>query len=278
MTHALRVVVDDLYIYPVKSCAPVRVETLSCDEDGRVVGDREWVVVDDQSSVVWQGSHPGLALIHPQLQNGSLSLPGPAGDLAVAEQGTGSRRRQVQLWNDISKQHEIYDGTDGGDAVASLLWRTVGSKLSLVRLDRRALRREGANRLHVISERSYDEFAATLGPTNQSLAALGRFRPNMVVTGCGESLLPFIEEQFTRLEWTVGTELNGLCVSGLCVRCIVPNVDPATGEVDERALDTISRLSAQRYPGEPISFGIYAHSPGPCTLARGDVLDARLAF
>ncbi|MEO7107683.1 MAG: MOSC N-terminal beta barrel domain-containing protein [Rhodoferax sp.] len=58
---ALHVIVESLYIYPVKSCAGLQVEYLQFTDEGLVKDDRGWVVVNDTAEVVWQGSHPQLA-------------------------------------------------------------------------------------------------------------------------------------------------------------------------------------------------------------------------
>jgi uncharacterized protein len=278
MNTAIEVVVDDLYIHPIKSCAPVRVDSLAFDQGGLVLGDREWVIVDEQSNVVWQGSHARLALVHPTLHDGVLTLRNPEGDQVVIDQGADRRPRQVRIWNDITKQHVEYSGTDGGNAAAAFLQRTVGDRLHLVRLGHDALRREGSNRVHVVSRESYNEFASTLALNDAPVASIARFRPNVVITGLRESLVPFIEEQFAKLEWSSGMTSICLVVGDLCVRCVVPNVDPATGRVDASVSEAVSVLSAQRYPGQPTYFGIYAHSAAAGTLARGTVLTAALAF
>lgn len=278
MENFVNLTASELYLYPVKSCAPVRVDSLVFDQEGLVVGDREWVIVDAQSGMVWQGSHPKLALVRPQLHDGILTLHSPDGEQADVEMHPGSASQQIRTWNDVAKKDEFHSGVDGGDSVAAFLQRTVGAQLRLVRLSKEALRREGTNTVHVVSRSSYQEFLDALAPAEKSVASVMRFRPNIVVTGSDESLMPFLEEQFTELEWGSGASSARLTVGALCVRCIVPNVDPATGLVDESVLGVVSTLSAQRHPGHPTYFGIYARSTGPGTLVQGTELAAKLAF
>lgn len=278
MTNTIRVVVEALYLYPVKSCAPMSVQSLDFDEEGRLAGDREWAVVDESSNVVWQGSHHGLALVHPEFQEGRSVLRSSKGGCVQFERNAIRTPRDVYIWNDVAKHNEVFAATDAGDDVAAFLETTVGARLRLVNLGRGAQRREGTNRVHIVSRTSYEELAADLPRTAQLPENILRFRPNIVVSGWSEPLVPFIEEHFTQFAWTASERSASLCVDELCIRCVVPNVDPATGGEDTRVLEVVGQHSAARYPGKPIYFGLYATSKGPCRLSRGAVLEASLAI
>jgi uncharacterized protein len=276
MTNTIRVVADALYIYPVKSCAPMRVESLTFDEEGLLVGDREWAIVDENSSVVWQGSHPRLALVHPEFQMDKSALRNSRGNYVQFDREAMRAQRSVSIWNDVAKQNDFFTASDAGNEVAAFLEDTVGARLRLVRLSREGQRREGSRRIHILSRTSFDELAVDLPRAAQPSEQIMRFRPNIVVTGEREPLVPFLEEQFTKLEWSGGT--TALEVGEKCIRCVVPNVDPATGSEDDRVLEVVHKHSAARYPGEPIYFGLYATSRGASTLNRGAVLEASLAI
>ena len=278
MTNTIQVVVEDLYIYTVKSCAPVRVESLAFDESGRIVGDREWVVVDENSNVVWQGSHPRLALVHPDFQDGHATLRNSDGDCVQIERLARPTAQDIHIWNDATKQNDSFGATDAGEEVAAFLKHTVGAPLRLMLLGRDGQHRSGSNRVHLISRASFEELACDLPQAAQRLESLQRFRPNIVFATWCEPLVPFIEDHFTKLEWSMGTTTSSLVVGELCIRCVVPNVDPATGTEDARVLEVVSNHSAARHPGRPIYFGLYATSKGPNTLTRGTVLHASLAF
>jgi uncharacterized protein len=278
MPNTIRVVADALYIYPVKSCGAVCADSLTFDEVGALVGDREWAIVDESASVVWQGSHPRLALIHPEIQTDHVVLR--AADGKCTKLGLDAMRtlRGVQIWNEAKKQNDVFAAIDAGDEAAAFLETVTGAKLRLVRLGREAQRRQGVNRVHIASCTSFNELAVDLPQTTQLPENLARFRPNVVVTGLGDALMPFMEEQFTRLQWATGSTTAALEVDGLCVRCVVPNVDQATAAVDPIVLEVVSRHSAARYPGGPIYFGIYARPMAPCILKRGTALEVNLAI
>jgi uncharacterized protein len=254
------------------------VESLAFDEDGLLIGDREWAVVEENSSIAWQGSHPRLALVHPEFQEGHPTVRNGKGDHVQFETAAMCTRREVYVWNDTAKRNDVFTAIDAGDEVAAFLANTVGAKLRLVLLGREARRRDGSNRVHIVSPTSFNELAAELPLTAQAPQNIMRFRPNIVVTGWSEPLLPFIEEQFTKLEWNAGKTMAELRIGDRCIRCVVPNVDPTTGGEDARVLEVLSKHSAARYPGEPIYFGLYATAKGPCTLKRGAVLEASLTI
>lgn len=278
MNSLVSLVAQELYRYPIKACGPERVDFLEFDADGLLRGDREWVVTDEHASVVWQGSHPRLALIRPMLRNGTLTLLNDGGEQLDVEATDGCGSDSVRIWNDAAKCQEIHEGWDAGDTAARFLQRTAGPDLRLVRLGRKALQRSGLNPVHLAAEDSVIEFLATLAPAQRHLGNALRFRPNVLVQGLGGSLVPFLEDQFTRLEWSSPEYRGGLEVTGRCVRCIVPNVDPVTGLMDGNVLDAVSKMSAQRYPAQPTYFGVYARPVGPGVLSRGDVMTGTIAF
>lgn len=279
MSNTIQVIAHALYTYPVKACAPCPVDRLDFDAEGLLLGDREWAVVDAHSSVIWQGSHPRLTLVMPEFNGGVLSLRNPDGQRVEIHRVPDRRPCQVVIWNDRTKQNDVFAATDEGAAAAEFLWRTVGARgLRLFRLGRQALRRDGLNAVHIVSSAAVAEFNEELTKTGHPPASLERFRPNVVIDGEPQPLLAFVEVHFTALDWTHEAQGSSLVVSDLCVRCIVPNVDPASASVDERVLQTISSLSAQRHPGKPVYFGIYAKPTAAASLLRGTVLKAHLAF
>ncbi len=278
MLDTLAVVVESLYIYPVKACAPMPVAQIDFNDSGRLMGDREWAVIDDQGCVTWQGSHPRLALVRPTTIKGALQLKSTTSDWLDVQNAPDQHACQVHIWDDTDKKNLTFAATDAGDAAAAFLTHTVGAPLRLVRLGEAAMLRSGVNRLHVVSSASQAELCAELAAAHVAPASIERLRPNMVITGAQEALPPFIEDHFTQLEWPHDAPSWCMSMDALCVRCIVPNVDPATGTADALMLETLVRMSAARHPGKPVCFGIYVRASGSASLARGTVLRARVGF
>lgn len=281
MTDVLPATVDALYIYPVKACAGQRVPRLKFSDQGPIEGDREWVVVNGDAEVVWQGSHPRLALVHPHAEPGLLYLSGPEGHaLTIPNPPPPSGACQAKIWNDSLQQNETFDGTDAGDAAASLLQQVTGAALRLVRLHTTGRMRDTVNHCHIASASSLAELNTTQAQQGLPAAAIERFRPNIVIACAPSSVLdPFVEEYCTHMRWHDAGHMAELAVQAEpCIRCIVPNVDPRTAAVSAQPLETVTRLSAQRHPGKPVYFGIYANAQRAATLHEGVQVELALNF
>jgi uncharacterized protein YcbX len=260
-----------LWRYPVKSCAGEAVGTLQLDADGWPVGDRGWGIVDAGGELTWMGAHPRLALVHarvvgPDLElqalGRSLTVPGDAGDAL-----------EVRGWNGERQAFDVLQVWDAGEDAAALLKATTGERLRLVRLSIEAQRRPILNALHVVSEGSLQSWQEALAQPLNGLAQ--RARPNVLLSAeDGGELPPFIEDIMT--EARVGA--LALSRTSACVRCVMPTVDPATGEPQPFALDALTRLSAERAPGEPVQFGVYARGNGAGALCVGDRVELSLNF
>ena len=88
--------------------------------------------------------------------------------------------------------------------------------------------------------------------------AMQRFRPNLVVTGCGA----FAEDGW---KWLRIGEMT-LRVVKPCSRCIITTIDPATAERGEEPLQTLSEYRRQ---GNKVYFGQNLLHDGTGQLAVG---------
>ncbi len=258
-----------LVLYPIKACAGVPVAEIVLDARGGGAGDREWAIVDADGAVTWQGAHPRLALVHPRVARAGLRLGSPGvDDIAVPDVLAPCR---VKIWNDLGARHDSFDAADAGDAVAAWLQGVVGAPLRLVRLGEAALAREGTNALHLVFTPSVAALEAHWGATDPR-----RFRANVILEIAGGDGNEFIEESLEALEWH-GEAATRLEITAPCVRCVVPNVDPASARVDDSFGDALARLSQQRRPGATV-FGIYARGAAGARLRVGDAAKMVLAF
>jgi uncharacterized protein YcbX len=276
MHDAIEVGVQSLHLYPVKSCAGVRVDRLRFDDKGGLVGDREWAVVDAMSELVWQGSHPRLALVVPGFDGATLTLGSAAADHQVRPVAAVDPC-EVRIWNAGTARHDTFSARDGGDAAADFLSKIVGAPLRLVHLGARAQQRQDASPVHVVSTSSMAELNETLARHALPAAAVERLRPNVVIAGAHESLLPFLEEHVTEMRWASDQGVGSLRAFQPCISCIVPNVD-ATGVPADGVLEAMTRLSAQRHPGHPVCFGVYARPGGVSTLRAGALIEATVVL
>lgn len=260
-----------LWRYPVKSCAGEAVDALQLDDDGWPEGDRGWGIVDASGELTWMGAHPRLALVHARLAADGLELEAQGRTLRVPL--ARGEAVSVRGWNGERQDFDTLQAWDAGDDAAALLRATTGERLRLVRLSPEAQRRPVLNALHVVGDGSLQAWGDALAKPLAGLAQ--RVRPNLLLRGDDGGPLPaFIEDLLT--EARVGALT--LSRTGACVRCVMTTVDPSTGEPQPRALEALTRLSAERAPGAPVQFGVYARGSGAGTLRVGDRVELSLAF
>lgn len=263
--------VAGLWRYPVKSCAGEAVDRLQLDADGWPVADRGWGIVDAGGELTWMGAHPRLALVHARLVGSDLELRAEGRSLTVS--GEGGDALDVRGWNGERQDFDVLQVWDAGDDAAALLKATTGERLRLVRLSMEAQRRPILNALHIVGEGSLQSWQDALvqplsGPTQ-------RARPNLLLSAeDGGDLPPFIEDIL------VEARIGALTLkrTTVCVRCVVPTVDPVSGETQPFVLDALTQLSAERAPGAPVQFGVYARGNGAGVLHVGDRVELTLNF
>jgi uncharacterized protein len=278
MGDAMQVIVDSLHIYPIKSCAGMRVAHLRFTGEGLIADDRGWVVVNKDSEVVWQGSHPKLALVKPVILPDTLRLTAVGHQHIDIALYPAKPTCQIKIWNDKTKMNDVLDGVDGGDQAAAFLQAVTSANLRLVRLSAIAALRNTVNRCHIVSTSSINELNIALKNRGSPAVDIYRFRPNVVVSSLDETLGPFLEEAVTELCWADEGGEGKLSTTELCIRCVVPNVDPVTADVSEETLQTVTTLSAARHQGKPVYFGTYANTMQASVLREGTVLEAVLNF
>ena len=260
-----------LWRYPVKSCAGEAVDTLQLDADGWPVGDRGWGIVDAHGELTWMGAHPRLALVHARLVGPDLELRALSHSLTVP--GDGGDAIDARGWNGERQDFDILEVWDAGEDAAALLKATTGEPLRLVRLSLEAQRRPILNALHIVGNGSLQSWQEALAQPLSGLTQ--RSRPNVLLRAeDGGELPPFIEDLMT--EAHIGTLT--LCRTSVCVRCVAPTVDPSTGEPQPVALEALNQLSAERAPGAPVQFGVYARGSGAGALHVGDRVELMLNF
>jgi uncharacterized protein YcbX len=269
----LAVEVEALFVHPVKACAGVAMGSLAFDASGGVVGDREWAVMDAEGAITWQGAVPRLALVRPVPVPGGLRLEAPGLPACIVAADEGSDR-EVRLWSDSAQRHEVFGARAAAREVNAWLSQAAGADVKLVRLGPEALGRDGLNPVHVVSRASVEAINERLAAQDIAALSVQRFRPNVVIRGPG--LEAFDEDHLQRLRWP-GLGLS-MQVTAPCIRCLVLNVDPQTAGMSDAPLQAVAELAAQRQPGGPAKFGVYARASGRGRLSLGDRGVAQLAF
>jgi uncharacterized protein YcbX len=258
----LRVTLDSIHVYPVKSCAGTSPARALLAETGRDL-DREWVVVDAAGRVVSQRELPRMALVQTTLKGNELVLRAP-GMLAVhVAVDRVEERTEVEVWNDRVPAYDM------GALCAQWFSDFLGRRLRLVRFDPEAPRRAdprwtGAIAADVAFQDGYPLLVAStasLAEVNRRLAAAGRapvtlerFRPNLVLSGLeahGEDHLD--EIVFRAVEGPVRLKLVKPCT-----RCPIPDVDPASGVAGHDVGDVLAQYRADPRRGGALTFAMNA--------------------
>ena len=236
------VLVSELFVYPIKSCAGVAVHEAVLTETGLDL-DRAWMVVDSQGEFISQRDYPRLALVQPQIKPSDLVLRAPGMMALHLQIDTVEKPVRVRVWDDEVAAYDM------GDVAAQ--WFTdflsmteaglpgSGEKFRLVRFDPEHQRHsdqawtQGHESLNAFS----DGFPvlvsseATLADINTRLASAGRaavtwarFRPNIVLSG----LDAYGEDDIDVLGIDTEPGPAQLKLVKPCPRCSIPNINPQT--------------------------------------------------
>jgi len=251
-----------LFVYPVKSCAGVELTQALLTESGLDL-DRAWMVVDDKGEFVTQRELPRMALVRPQLKHSEVVLRAPgmlALHLAI---DAVEQPAKVRLWD------EPVEAFDMGDVAAQWFSDFLQRKLRLVRFDpdhRRLSSLQWTGGLEVPNQFS-DGFPllvlgeASLAELNDKLVAAGhgavgieRFRPNIVLAG----LQAQDEDRLDVLRVATGGEEVLLRAVKPCPRCPIPDVDPATAQIDPQVSDTLRTFRKNERLQGAVTFGMNA--------------------
>jgi len=236
-----------LYRYPVKSAAGEEFNALEVTERG-FSGDRDWMVVDTRGRFLTQRQLARMTLIGARLDDvGILRLNAP-GMPGLQVGGLSDRRMLVRVWDDSVPA--AMAGTEADAWLSAFLERPC----HLVRFATGTVRAvdpdyagpddqvgfaDGFPFL-LISQASLDGLNGRL----QHPVSMSRFRPNLVIAGCDAHA----EDNWKRIR--IGdTEFR---VAKPCSRCIIPTIDPSTGE---RGREPLQTLAGYRRRDNKVYFG-----------------------
>jgi uncharacterized protein YcbX len=255
--------VASLRVHPVKSCGGVAVAESLLIETG-LEFDRAWMVVDAQGDMLTQRELPRLALVTPTLRQVDIVLRAPgmlALHIALDRVETPTR---VRVWDDEVAAYEM------GALAAQWFSDFLGLKgLRLVRFDPAHQRLSDPKWTGAVTaENAFaDGFpllvanSASLADLNARLTARGaapvgmdRFRPNLVLDG----LQPWDEDHIDEIAFSTDEGPVRLKLVKPCVRCSIPNVDPATAATGPEPGDTLAGFRADARMNGGITFGMNA--------------------
>ncbi|HET6360839.1 MAG TPA: MOSC N-terminal beta barrel domain-containing protein [Gemmatimonadota bacterium] len=257
--------VADLFVYPIKSCGGIAVETAEVDAFG-FRNDRRWMVVDESGRFLTQRTVPLLATIRAGISDGQLFLRAAGWDSLAVDAFPETAAERVIVWRDTVDALPI-----GGEA-AAWLTSVLGRPARLVWMPDSTVRPAKHDPAGSSPRISFADAYSFLLVSRASLEALNtrlvdplpmnRFRPNIVVEGAG----PFAEDDWKVIR--IG-EIE-LDAAGPCARCATTTTDQETGA---RGLEPLQTLATFRREGNEVFFGQNANHRGTGTIRRGDPVE-----
>jgi uncharacterized protein YcbX len=260
--------VSGLYVYPIKSCRGISVETAEVVERG-LAFDRRYMLVDRAGTFVTQRQAHELCLVDTSLDGSRLVVSAPhRPTLELPRElvpAPALAWHPYQVWGSTGR---ALRHPEGSRWFSELL----DDELSLLYMPDTERRNVNPNRarpgdivsfadgypLLVISEASLADLNARLPAPLE----MRRFRPNLVLADCAA----FAEDGFARLR------IGAVTFRGVkrCERCVVTTLNPDTGVAGKEPLRT---LASYRQEEGKVWFGMNLIHDGPGWLRVGDIAE-----
>lgn len=231
------VVVSGLFIYPIKSAAPIELPSAWVEARGLAM-DRRFMVCGPEGRFITAREEPRLLQLLPTLVHDGLILSAP-GKLPIYlhYRDIDSERRQVQVWDDILAARRCPQAVDAWlsdylETPVHLVYNDPESyRLAGRAADRPVLFADGYPLL--LTNEGSLQALRDAGPADTQMR---RFRPNLVVSGAEA----WAEDHWHRI--AIGdVELE---LVKPCERCVLITRDPLTGErsAGSEPLRTLARI------------------------------------
>lgn len=257
-------VVTDLYIYPIKSLAGIRVESAKAEEMGFEY-DRRWMLVDEENQFITQRKHPILSQFYPEILSDKISVIYKDKKYEFFINESLEKPISSMVWDDESTVYEV------SKAASKWFTQELGFSCKLVKISNTGDRKHHANRLDKTLSVSLADGYPYLLIGSESLDFLNdkleeeitiqRFRPNIVIS----SNTAHEEDSFDFFQIGNVKFKN----AKPCGRCVMVNNNPQTAVVLKEPLKT---LSTYRKVGNSVLFGTNAICLNEGKIAVGDVL------
>lgn len=256
-----------IHIYPLKSCAPLALNSAHVEARG-LEHDRRWMVVDERGKFVTGRQHPRLTLIRANPDGNALLLRAPGmPDLRLAVPAHAPRD-DVEVWG------SHVDASIADAAANAWIGAFLGIPARFAHMDdacRRAVDPDHSRPGDIVSfADGYPLLAisqAALDSLNEKLVRpvpMLRFRPSIVVDG----VAAHAEDHWRRVR--IGSiEFD---VVKPCIRCVFTTVDFERGEFDPSGEPLRTLLTYRRTP-KGVSFGQNLIPRSTGTLGIGDAVE-----
>lgn len=256
MTAMTKITISEIFVFPVKSCREIKLDSAFVGSFG-LDNDRRWMVVDEKGVMLTQRKISEMCLIQVELNDLGIVLKHRKMDNLSVLKPITKNKTTVKIWRDECQ------ADDAGEEAAKWLSKALSVKCRLVYFPDNEFRQVDlayANKgektafsdgfpLLLISDASLNDLNVRLSTP----ITVERFRPNIVVSGCQ----PFAEDNWKKIR------VNGIVFRLVkpCSRCVIPSINIETAIREEEPIKT---LSSYRKRENKIFFGqnVIANSPG----------------
>lgn len=254
--------VSELYIYPIKSLAGIKISRAEVTDRGFKY-DRRWMLIDENNRFLSQREIAVMALLKVEIEDSGLKVTFNNTSLKVPFLIENKNIINVKIWDDECPAQLVNEQSDK--------WFTnvLGINCRLVYMPDESLRvtdpryaPDGsvtsfadAYPFLLISQASLDDLNSRLDVA----LPIDRFRPNIVISGG----LPYQEDLMNELN------ISGIIFLGakLCARCNIPTIDQQTAKAGKEPSKTMARY---RLKNNKIYFGQNLIHSGSGFIAVGD--------
>lgn len=260
----MKYVVKELYIYPIKSLAGIRVESVKAEEMG-FENDRRWMLIDEKNQFITQRKYPNLSQFYPKIEGGKISILYQNAKHEFFINETVDEPILSNVWDDETKVFEV------DKATSKWFSEALGFTCKLVKILNKGDRKHNSSKLNTTLNVSLADGYPYLLIGSESLNFLNekleekitieRFRPNIVIS----SLIAHEEDSFGNFQIGNVKFKN----AKPCGRCIMVNNDPKNGIVKKEPLNT---LSSYRKVDNSILFGTNVMCLNEGEISVGDAL------
>lgn len=242
------VTLSGLYVYPIKSCAGIPLQSADLSATG-LRHDRSWMLVDETGEFMSQRAHPRMALISIRFSAEHLIVSAPGmEELEIPLYPQAESSIDVRVWGDTNRGELVTEEANRWfTEFLKFPCRLVHKPEDEPRLVDSSFAESGDQvgfadgfAFLLISEASLEDLNMRL----EDPLPMNRFRPNFVVRGCG----PYAEDGWSRLR--IGSV--PFRVAEPCPRCAITTVDQETGTRGKEPLRTLATY--RKFEGE-VFFG-----------------------
>ena len=239
---------SQIWVYPIKSLGGMSLQSARVMPKG-LQFDRRWMLVDSTGQFLTQRVHSKMALFKLSWFEGNLKVDFKDHSILIATNHKVSGLFNAQVWDDVVSVFEV------SKVHSKWFSEHLGIECRLVQFPEENARRVDpkyvSNEEHVsladaypfliIGQSSMDD----LNKRMEHPLSIKRFRPNFVFTG-GR---PYEEDNWKDI--SIGsTRFIGV---KRCSRCVLPTVDPETGE---KGVEPLRTLSGYRKVDSKVYFGL----------------------